>query len=110
MSSETISFEDFKKLDLRVGKVVEASRVEGSDKLLKLKVDLDDEERQIVAGVGGNYAPEDMANRSIIVVRNLEPKTIMGLESQGMLLAAEGETGPVLLMPDHEVHPGSKIR
>ena len=105
-----ISFEDFKKLELRVGKVIEAVRIEGSDKLLKLKVDLGDHERQIIAGIGTQYGPEDMANREIIVIVNLEPRTIMGLESQGMLLAADTELGPILLMTDKEVPPGTKVR
>ena len=105
-----ISFDDFSKLELRVGKVVEAEPVEGSEKLLKLKVDLGDEQRQIIAGVGLVYSPEDMANREVVIVANLEPRMLMGLESQGMLLAADSEEGPVLLMPDHEVPPGVKIK
>lgn len=112
-----ISFEEFKKLDLRIGKVVAVDPVEGSEKLLKLQVDLGDGERQIIAGVGQYYAPEELANRKIVVVANLEPKTMMGLESQGMLLAADTPEGPVLLMPDEtrlptgrETPAGSKIR
>jgi|SRR3989338_2421251 len=104
-----ISFEDFQKLDLRVGRVLEAERVEGSEKLLKLKIDIGSEQRQIIAGVGINYSPEEMANRDVVVIVNLEPRTLMGLESQGMLLAADNE-GPVLLMTDREVPPGAKIR
>src|SRR3989338_379109 len=104
------SFEDFKKLDLKVGRVVEAARVEGSEKLLKLTVDIGAEQRQVIAGVGLVYSPEDMANRDIVVVANLEPRMLMGLESQGMLLAADGENGPVLLMPDREVPPGSRVK
>ena len=104
-----ISFEDFQKLDLRVGRVLEAERVEGSEKLLKLTVDIGSEQRQIIAGVGINYSPEEMANRDVVVIVNLEPRTLMGLESQGMLLAADNE-GPVLLMTDREVPPGAKIR
>lgn len=90
--------------------MIEAVRVEGSEKLLKLTVDLGAEQRQIIAGLGLNYSPEDMANRDIIMIANLEPRTLMGLESQGMLLAADSEGGPVLLMPDREVPPGSGIR
>jgi len=105
-----ITFDDFKKLELRVGKVVEAERVEGSEKLLKLTVDIGAEQRQVIAGVGLVYSPEDMANRDIVVVANLEPRMLMGLESQGMLLAADGENGPVLLMPDREVPPGSRVK
>lgn len=105
-----ISFDDFKKLELRVGRVVGAERVEGSEKLLKLTVDIGSEQRQIIAGIGLVYSPEDMANRNIIIIVNLEPRVLMGLESQGMLLAADSEGGPVLLMPDREVPPGSTIR
>lgn len=105
-----IAFEEFKKLDLRVGKIVEAIRVEGSDKLVRLKVDLGDEERQLVAGILTSYGVEDLPGRSIIVVANLESRSIMGIESQGMLLAADDAEGPVLLMPDYDVPPGTKIR
>ena len=80
------------------------------EKLLKLTVDIGAEQRQVIAGVGLVYSPEDMANRDIVVVANLEPRMLMGLESQGMLLAADGENGPVLLMPDREVPPGSRVK
>lgn len=105
-----ITIEDFKKLDLRVGKIIEAEGVEGSDKLVKLQVDLGDRERQLVAGILSSYGAEDLPGRDIIVVVNLESRQIMGIESQGMLLAADGGNGPVLLMPDYEVPPGTKIR
>ena len=105
-----ISFEDFEKLDLRVGKIIEAVRVEVSDKLVQLKVDVGEEERQLVAGILTSYGIEDLPGRSIVVVTNLEPRSMMGIESQGMLLAADGAEGPVLLMPDYEVPPGSKVR
>jgi len=104
-----ISFKEFKKLDLRVGKIIEAERVEGADKLLKLKVDLGEEERQLVAGIAKFYQPENLIGRELIVVANLEPKTLMGIESQGMLLAASVEGRPVILEPDEEVPPGTKI-
>ena len=105
-----ITFDDFKKLELKVGRVVEAARVEGSEKLLKLTVDIGAEQRQIIAGVGLVYSPEDMANRDIVIVANLEPRKLIGQLSQGMLLAADSEGGPVLLMPDREVPPGSAIK
>lgn len=105
-----ITIEDFKKLDLRVGKIIEAEAVAGSDKLVKLKVDIGDEERLLVAGILTSYGAADLPGRDIVVVVNLEPRQIMGLGSQGMLLAADGENGPVLLMPDYEVPPGTKIR
>ncbi len=105
-----ISFDDFQKVELRVAKVLEAERVEGSEKLLKLQVDLGDEKRQVVAGIGKAYAPESLIGREIVVVANLEPRKLMGLESQGMLLAASDENGPVLLVPGKEVPPGTGIR
>lgn len=105
-----IPLEEFKKLDLRVAEVIAAEKVEGSDKLLKLQIDIGNEERQLVAGIAQFYAPEDMAGRRIVVIVNLEPKIFLGLESQGMLLAADDEGRPVLLEPHSPVPPGSKIR
>lgn len=105
-----ISFEEFKKLDLRVGKIIEAERVAGSDNLLKLKVNLGQETRQIVAGIAQFYKAEDLVGKEIIVVANLEPKTIFNLESHGMLLAADLAGRPVILIPNEEVPPGTKVR
>jgi len=104
-----ISFEEFQKIDLRVGKIVEVEKVEGTDKLLKLKVDLGAEKRQLVAGIAKFYQPKDLIGREIVVVVNLEPKILKGIESQGMLLAADFEGRPVLLKPDAKVLPGTKI-
>ena len=104
-----ITIDDFKKVDLRVAKVVAAVRVEGSEKLLKLQVDVGEEKRQIVAGIGLAYEPEALVGREIIIVANLEPRLLMGIESQGMLLAASNDH-PVLLQPDKEVAPGCMIR
>jgi len=105
-----VNFNEFQKIDLRVAKIVEAEKVEGADKLLKLKVDLGEEKRQLVAGIANFYQPEDLIGKEIVVVTNLEPKTLMGIESQGMLLAADVKGQPVLLKPDKEVPPGTKIR
>lgn len=107
-----LSFDDFQNIDLRVGTVLTAERVEGSEKLLKLKVDLGPEigERQIIAGVGKVYNPDAIVGRQLIIVANLEPKSLMGLESQGMLLAADDESGPILLMPDKDAKPGAKVK
>ena len=104
-----ITIDDFKKIDLRVVKIMAAERVEGSDKLLKLQVDMGEEKRQIVAGIGFGYNPEALVGKEIIVVANLEPRAFMGIESQGMLLAASSDF-PVLLQPEKEVTPGSVIR
>lgn len=105
-----ISYDDFKKADLKVARVLSAVRVEGSEKLLKLEIELGVEKRQLVAGIGKRYAPEALVGKEIIVVVNLEPRMLMGLESQGMLLAADSSDGPVLLMPDKEVPPGTTIK
>jgi methionine--tRNA ligase beta chain len=106
----TIKFDDFQKIDLRVGKVLEAEKVEKSEKLLKLIVDLGNEKRQLVAGIAKFYKPEDLIGKEIVVVANLEPKNLMGIESQGMLLAADVEGEPVILIPEKEIPPGSIIR
>lgn len=105
-----INYDEFSKIELRAGKVLSAERVEGSEKLLKLEIDLGSEKRQIIGGIGKVYQPEDLIGKEIIIVANLEPRKLMGLESQGMLLAAHDENGaPVLLMPDRPVQPGSAI-
>ena len=107
-----ITYDDFTKLDLRVGSVTSAERVEGSEKLIKLEVYLGDEfgHRQIIAGIGTKYEPEQVIDTQIIVVVNLKPRTLMGLESQGMLMAAHDEEGkPLLLRPDAKAPAGSKI-
>lgn len=103
-----ITFEDFKKLDLRVVKILKAENIEGSDKLLKLQIDLGEEKRQLVSGIAKFYQPEDLIGKQIIIIVNLEPRMIFGFESQGMLLAA-GDSEAVLLRPDKEVAPGTKI-
>lgn len=105
-----VTFDDFKKLDMRIAMILEAEKIPGSEKLIKLKIDIGEGERQLVAGIGQFYATEELIGRRIAVVVNLEPKMLMGLESQGMLLAADSPEGPVLLMPDREVPAGSKIR
>lgn len=105
-----VTIDEFKKIELRIGRVVEAEKVEGSEKLVKLLVDLGEEKRQIVAGVGKVYAVGDLLGKQIVIVANLEPRKLMGLESQGMLLAAHGENDePVILTVEREVLPGSKI-
>lgn len=114
---ENISFDEFKKVELRVARVLEAERVEGSEKLLKLQVDLGESDlatligikRQIIAGIGKVYTPENLIGKQIVIVANLEPRKLMGLESQGMILAASGQDGPVILMPEKEVPLGSNI-
>jgi len=107
-----IPYDDFTKLAFHVATVTAAERVEGSEKLLKLQLDVGPEfgARQIVAGVGKAYEPDALVGTQIVIVANLEPRMLMGLESNGMLLAARDENGtPVLLRPERAVPPGSKI-
>jgi len=104
-----INFEEFKKMDLRVAKVMKADKIEGSDNLLKLQIDLGTEKRQIIAGIAKFYKPEDLVGKEIAIVANLEPKKVFGVESKGMLLAAESKDQVVLLVPEKEVPPGTKI-
>jgi methionine--tRNA ligase beta chain len=106
---DIINFEEFEKVDLRAGKVIEAERVEGSDKLLKLQIDLGEEKRQILAGIGKAYTPEELINKTLIVIINLEPRMLMGLESQGMVLAVKDVNNLSILVPEKEIVPGSKI-
>jgi methionine--tRNA ligase beta chain len=118
----TATFDDFKKLELRVATVLVAERVEGSEKLVKLEVSAGDRDaaglpvtRQIVAGIGKEYAPEGLLGKSIVIVANLEPRKLMGIESNGMLLAAsevspeDGVRTLSLIVPDRGVTPGSPI-
>ena len=104
-----ITYQEFAKLDLRVGTVKEAEAVPKSKKLIKLKVDIG-EERTVLAGILNHYNPQDLIGRQVILVANLEPATLMGIESQGMVLAAEDETGIHALMPDKPTKPGSKVK
>ena len=111
-----ISFEDFQKIELKVAKISIAEKVEGSEKLVKLMLDLGEKDesglvfqRQIVAGIGKAYELESLVGKEIVIVANLEPRILMGIESQGMLLAAD-DNQPVLLIPDKEVPPGTKIK
>ena len=107
----TVSYDDFKKVELKIAKIIEAEEVAGAEKLLKLQIDLgNSEKRQIVAGIKKMYQVKDLVGKEIVVVVNLEPRMVMGLESNGMLLAASDEKGPVILIPEREVLPGSGIK
>ncbi len=109
-NAEHISIDEFKKVVLRVGTVLAAERVPKSSKLLKLHVDLGAEQRQIVAGIGTKYAPDDLLGKRIVIVANLKPVKLMGIESQGMVLAAGEEEVVSLLTTLEAVAPGSKIK
>jgi len=106
---EPISLEDFQRLDLRTGIIKEAKPVQGSEKLLELTVDTG-EIRTVVAGLANHYRIDELNGRQVIVLANLKPAKLMGVESQGMVLAAEDKSGVHLLIPDRESKPGSKIR
>lgn len=109
-SDDLIGIEEFSKVKLKVAKVLCAERVQGSKKLIRLIVDLG-EERQIVAGIGEQYSPEELVGKSIVVVSNLKPARLMGVESQGMLLAATGEDGKLSIVTiDREINAGAQVR
>ena len=103
-----VSIEEFSRLDIRTGKILSAEPIPKSTKLLKLQVDIGEERRQIVAGIAPFYDPADLIGVPVIVVANLAPAKIFGVESRGMLLAAGDRAS--LLMPRIEVPPGTKIR
>lgn len=124
---ENISFDDFIKVQIRIGKILSAEKVEGSDKLLKLEVDFGNEvskiveegiekevttpvKRQIIAGIAQYYEPEALIGKECPFAYNLAPRMLKGLESQGMILCPSSENGPVLLHPDKEINPGSIVK
>jgi methionyl-tRNA synthetase len=105
-----ITITDFAKVQLKIGRVLQAERVEGSSKLIKMQVDTG-EGRQIVAGIGKSYAPEDLSGKNIVVVTNLKPAKLMGVESHGMLLAATDSNGVLsILTPEKEIKEGAQIK
>jgi len=106
----TIKYEDFAKLDLRVAKIKKVEDIEGADKLYELTLDDGEKERKICAGIKQHYKKEDLIEKQIIIIANLEPRKLKGKVSEGMLLAADSENGPVLLTPEKEVNEGSKIK
>jgi methionyl-tRNA synthetase len=108
--ADKIDIADFAKVELRVAQVLEAEKIPGSKKLLKLQVDLGDEKRQIVAGIADSYAPEALVGRKVVIVANLKPAKLMGVESNGMVLAATHEGKAVLLSVEGGTAPGSKVR
>jgi len=110
MAEQEISFSDFEKLDLRVGKVVEATQVPESKKLIKLLVDFGTEKRQAVAGLLKYYKPEELLGKKCVFLLNLQRRMLAGIESQCMILAAEDEAGNVsVLQPEKDIAEGSKI-
>ena len=108
--AEEITFAEFQKLDLRVGKIVEANQIPDSKKLIKILVDFGTEKRQAVAGLLRWYKPEDLVGKKCVFLLNLQRRVLAGVESQCMILAAEDEAGNVVvLQPEKDIAEGSKI-
>lgn len=106
-----ISIEDLERLDIRIGTFKSVEAVEGSEKLYKEIVDFGPEvgDKQILSGIAKYFTPEELIGKQALFIVNLEPRMMMGLESQGMLLATDNENGPILLVPEDKVPNGSKI-
>ena len=99
------------KVQLKVAEIISAEKIEKSEKLLKLKVKLENEERQIIAGIAKHYEPEDLLNKKVVIVANLKPAKLMGLESQGMVLAVEDEDGKInVLSVENSVKNGTRAK
>jgi len=111
LTGETITFDDFAKIRLRVAKVVEAADHPNADKLLVLTLDVGGERRQICAGIKGHYTPEQLVGRNLVIVANLAPRMMRGVESQGMLLAAStaDKSRVVIVSPESDIESGSGV-
>lgn len=105
-----ITFEEFLKLEMRIGRIISAEKVDNADKLLKIIVDLGDEQRQVMSGIAEYMDPESLVGKEVPVLVNLEPKKFRGHESQGMILMADVNGIPVLLHPEKSVPAGSIVR
>lgn len=113
MSEELLSqitIEDFAKVQMRVGQILEAEKIEGSRRLIKLRVDIGTEVRQVVAGIAEAYEPANLLNRKVVIVANLKPAKLMGVESNGMIVAASIDGKPVLETFTEEVPNGSLLK
>jgi len=104
-----VSFNDFKRLDLRVARVLSVEPHPSADRLYVLKIDVGDQQKQLVAGLKGHYTAEELVGKTIIVVNNLQPAILRGVESQGMLLAAQDGEKVSCLTTDAEVSPGAQV-
>ena len=107
---ERIAIEDFARVQLRVGQIIEAEKIKGSKKLIKMQVDLGSERRQVVAGIAEGYTPEALLNKKIVLVANLKPAKLMGVESNGMVVAATANGKPVLATFDEDVPNGTLLK
>jgi len=110
MSEKIVSFDEFSKMDLRIGKITKAEPVAGSRNLIKMLIDVGGETRQAVAGIAQYYSAKEIEGKEVAVIVNLQPKRMFGIESNVMMLAAEDEKTVSILLPDRPVKVGSKIR
>lgn len=111
LKPEEIQYEDFAKLDIRMGKVLAAEKVPETDKLIKCRIDFGElGERTIVSGIAAWKTPEELVGKSLPYIVNLAPRMLKGVESQGMLLAASDEHGVALLQSERELSPGSRLK
>ena len=106
---EHITFNEFNRVDLRTAEILKAEKVAGADKLLKLEVDIGSEKRQMVAGIAQEYTPEELVGKKLIVVVNLKPAVIRGIESEGMILAGVVEGKPVIPFLSGNIPAGAKV-
>ena len=105
----SISYEEFKKCEMKMGTILVAETIEGSEKLLRLEVDFGDFQRQILSGIAKFYKPEDLIGKQLPFILNLEPRKMMGFESQGMLIATNDKNAAVLLLPERSVPLGADL-
>ena len=105
-----ISIKDFQQLEIRIAQVLEAQPHPNADRLYVLKVKVGDAEKQIIAGIRPSYAADQLVGKKVVVINNLEPAVIRGVESQGMLLAASDDKGHSVLIPDRDVSSGAQVR
>ena len=105
-----ISYEEFKKLSLKIARIKEVKDHPNADKLYVIKVDLGEEERELVAGIKKAYKPQELEGKLVVVVENLEPAAIRGVESKGMILASQDGDSMAVISPDREIQPGSIVK
>ena len=110
MIDKIVTFDEFSKMDLRIGKIIKAEPVPQSRNLVKMTIDIGNESRQAVAGIAQHYSPKDLEDKNVVVIANLQPKKMFGIESNVMILAAEDEKTISILTPDRPVKAGSRIR
>lgn len=105
-----VSFKEFQKLDIRIGKILNCEKIPGAKKLLKCTIDVGKEKREAIAGMAEFFSPEELIGKTVVILVNLESKKFMGIESQGMILAADLKGKPFLLTVEDEVPAGTKVR